>query len=247
MIAPAHPALERFLARLMLRSNLSAAEQAAVLSLNAQPIEVSARRDVVMPGRTVDYSCLIASGWAARFDQMRDGQRQITAFYIAGDMCDLHSVVAPTAGWGIAALTDTTILKIAHSALRGTVDAFPNLALAYWRDTTADASILAKWIANIGRADAEARVAHLLCELAIRIEHAGLSSRTAYALRLTQEQIADAVGLTAVHVNRMLRNLRHAGSAAVQNHAVEVLDWQRLTDTAAFDPAYMLMRQLSDR
>jgi CRP-like cAMP-binding protein len=234
-------ALALFLKRLLLRSQLSDDEQTAVLRLKTRSVQPPPRRDIVSPGQIVHYSCLVASGWVGRFDQMRDGRRQITAFHIAGDMCDLHSAVAPTPGWGITALGEATILQIAHADLLKSAVDFPNLALAYWRDTTADASILSKWIANIGRASAEPRVAHLLCELAIRVENADLGSRASFDLRLTQEQIGDATGLTSVHVNRMLHNLRSDGCISISNHAVKIIDWKRLCDLAAFDPAYLLL------
>src|SRR4029079_4809455 len=99
------------------RSALSEQEQQAILGLNSRTLEVRARVDLVSPGQHVEYACLVGSGLVARFDQMRNGLRQLTAFYIPGDMCDLHSVVAPTAAWGITALTEATILQVPHAAL----------------------------------------------------------------------------------------------------------------------------------
>jgi CRP-like cAMP-binding protein len=236
-----HAALQKFLARLLTRSTLSREEQDAILSLHCRAAQVQPRVDIVSPGQTVDYACLIAKGLAARFDQMRNGQRQITAFHIPGDMCDLHSVVAPTAAWGIAALTATTVAYIPHGSLRELANDYPAIALAFWRDSTADASVLAKWVGNLGRQDARARLAHVICELGMRIEQAGLGTRTSFALNATQEQLADALGLTAVHVNRTLQRLRAEGYVATRGQTIEILDWQRLVDVAEFDPAYLLL------
>jgi CRP-like cAMP-binding protein len=239
-----HAALQKFLARLLSRSALSDEEQDAILKLSGRTLQTQPRVDIVTPGETVDYACLVAKGLAARFDQMRNGQRQITAFYIPGDMCDLHSVVAPTAGWGICALAPTTIIAVPHDQLRALTARYPALALAFWRDSTADASILAKWVANLGRQSAICRLAHVICEFGVRFEQAGLGTRTSFELNATQEQLADAMGLTSVHVNRTLQRLRAAGVLSLRSHSVEVLDWRRLAEIAEFDPDYLLLGQL---
>jgi CRP-like cAMP-binding protein len=236
-----HSALHRFLNRLLLRSFLSSEEQEAILALPAAHAHVAARKEIVSPGETIDHACLVSKGVAARFDQMQGGQRQITALHIAGDMCDLHSVVAPTAAWGIAALTATNVLLVPHDSLRELARSRPAIALAFWRDSIVDASILAKWIGNIGRQDARARLAHLICEFGVRCELAGIGSKTAFALDATQEQLADALGLTAVHVNRTLQRLRAESVVSTRGHAIIVLDWDRLVQIAEFDPSYLLI------
>ena len=237
-----YSAMQKFLERLLSRSTLGPAEQQAILNLPYKVVQVRARTDIVSPGETVSNACLVAKGLIARFDQMRDGRRQIVAFHIAGDMCDLHSVVAPTAAWGMAALNGSTVLHVPHSDLRNIAIDFPGIALAFWRDGTVDASILAKWVGNLGRQDARARVAHVLCEVGIRMECGGLAvDRTCFVLEATQEQLADAVGLTAVHVNRTMQALRRDGLIESRGHTVEVKDWRRLAETAEFDPAYLLL------
>lgn len=246
MAVTAREAFALFLRRLMLRSPLTEAEQAAVLGLEAASIEAVVRGDIVSPGERVSFACLVADGAAGRFDQMADGRRQNVAFYIPGDMCDLPSVVLPIAGWGITALTPSTIIRVPHEALREAADQHPALATAFWRDTVADAAALAKAAANIGRKDAQARLAHLFCELGIRMEAAGLGTRTHYRLPVNQEQLADATGLTSVHVNRMLRMLREAGLVEFRGQQVEVTDPQRLASVAEFDPRYLLLDRDSE-
>ncbi|WP_102958381.1 Crp/Fnr family transcriptional regulator [Mangrovicella endophytica] len=235
-----HHGLERFLKRLLLNSALSEAEQSAILSMRATEVQVAARDDLVMPGETVDQSTLTVEGCLGRFDLMRNGARQITSLYIPGDMCDLYSVVAPTTGWGITALGPATILHVPHADLRSVATEYPNLAFAFWRDTTLDASILAKWIANMGRKQALARVAHLLCELGVRMERAELGERREYRLKITQEQIADAMGLTSVHVNRSLQQLRARNLIVTTGSLVSIPDWDRLTELAEFVPTFLL-------
>lgn len=242
------PALVAFLRRLRRRSGLTVDEERAILALEGERRDVRPRRDLVSPGETVRHSVLVESGLVGRFDLMRDGARQITAIHLPGDMCDLHSVVSPTTGWGITALTSCAVIEIPHEALRRLATDRPNIGLAFWRDTTLDASILAKWVANIGRKDAGPRLAHFLCEMGVRLEQAGVSRRDRFRLELTQEQIGDILGLTSVHVNRTVQLLRAQGlivTAAREARGnrpmiVEVPDVDRLVHVAEFTPAYLL-------
>jgi CRP-like cAMP-binding protein len=239
-MAASHPALERFLARLLLRSTLGGEERRAILQLPYRIDHIQSRIEIVSPGDSVSNACLVAKGLVGRFDQMRDGRRQIAAFYIPGDMCDLHSVVAPTAGWGIVALTSSTILRVPHSDLRRLATGYPAIAMAFWRDGTVDASVLAKWVGNLGRQDARSRLAHVLCEVGTRMERAGFATRNSFDFDVTQEQLADAIGLTSVHVNRTIQKLRGEGILSMRAHRVEIADWNRLADIAEFDPTYLL-------
>lgn len=239
MADPPPEALRLFVNRLLLRSRLSEEEQAAILALPTRQEEVLAGDDLVVPGEKTGHSCLIAAGLMSRFDTMRDGRRQIVAFYLPGDMCDLHSVAVPTSGWGLEALTRSTVLLIPHEALRELV-ADPNLALAFWRDTTADGSILAKWVGNLGRKQAIPRLAHLLCEMGVRTEKAGLGTRADFQLPITQSQLADAAGLTPVHLNRTLKALKAEG-VTFTGKRVAIADWDRIAAMAEFDPIYLLL------
>jgi CRP-like cAMP-binding protein len=242
-----HSALSGFLERLLSRSALSNEEQQAILGLTSHAHQTRANWDIVSPGDTVDHACLVADGLAARFDQMADGRRQITAIYLRGDMCDLHSVVAPTAAWGIGALTTTTVLRVPHRELRQLAGTYPGIALAFWRDVTTDASVLSKWVGNVGRRDARARIAHLLCETGIRMEWARLGTRTCFPFEMTQQQLSDATGMTAVHVNRTIQALRAAGIIRTEGRTMHVDDWPCLTQVADFDPAYLLLDGQSGR
>ncbi|WP_114951484.1 Crp/Fnr family transcriptional regulator [Sphingosinicella terrae] len=231
--------LSLFLGRLLRRSELAQAERQAVLGLKSQVAQVRAHRDIVLLGDQVNSCCLVVDGLAARFDQLADGRRQLTALHIPGDICDLQSVVAPVASWGIEALTTTTVLHVPHAELKRVASEHPGLALAFWRDTIADASILAKWVVNLGRKSAQSRIAHLLCEMGVRMEQAGLGRRAAFAFDITQNQLADAMGLTAVHVNRTLQAMRGDALVRFAGRTVELHDWDRLARIAEFDPAFL--------
>lgn len=233
--------LRRFLRRLLDRSTLSAEEQHAILSLPGQVRSVRSRQDLVMPGERVEHAVLVVDGLCGRFDQMRDGSQQINAIYIAGDMCDIHSVASPRAGWGITTIASGTILLVPHEDINRLAVRYNNIALALWRDTTLDASILAKWVANAGRKDARSRLAHLFCEVGVRMERAGLDKRTHFRLDVTQARLSDVLGLTPVHVNRTLQSLRAEQVLSMDKHVVDIADWDALACIAEFDPAYLLL------
>ena len=238
-------ALARFLRRLVLRSDLTASEQASIIGLPGEFAEVEAHRDMVVPGCEMDHACLMVTGLSARFDQLSNGQRQFTALHIPGDICDLHSVPVPITGWGIQALTRTLYLRVPHRALRDLISDQPALGLALWRDTIVDSSILAKWISALGRRSAEARLAHFLCEVAIRLEQSGEGLRTAFHLRATQVHIADFLGVSTVHVSRSMRSLRDRGLVEARDYAYQVPDFAKLAKFAEFDPAYLLRNEPS--
>lgn len=238
-------ALQQYLRRLTLRSDLTASECDAITALPAESHQIAAQRDMVSPGQRMTHACLVVSGLAARFDQLANGQRQFTALHIAGDMCDLHSVPAPVTGWGIQALTGTTYLRVPHNALRALIADQPAIALALWRDTIVDVSILSKWISALGRRSAEARLAHFLCEVAIRLEQSGQGSRTAFKLRATQVHIADFLGISTVHVSRSLQSLRARGLLEAQHYTYQIPDFPALAHFAEFDPTYLLLNEPS--
>lgn len=239
-IGPRRQALSQFVRRLMLRSPLGEEEVEALLALPAQPRNLPAHRDFVNRGEDVDHACLIVEGLAGRFAQLQDGRRQTVALYIAGDMADLHSLMLPKAPSALSALVDTRILKVPHVALRAAAARYPAIAEALWRDCVADSNIIAQWLVNLGRRDARARLAHLLCEMAIRTSGNGRAA-AAYAFPITQDQLADTLGLTSVHVNRTLKALREEGLVRMTRREVMIDDWDALRSAAEFDPAYLAL------
>lgn len=231
--------LQPFVDRLTARSVLTSAEQEAILALPIEPVQLRAQQDFVQMNEKTSYGCLIASGMVARFGQTLDGQRQITAFHIPGDMADLNSVVRPIAAGGLSALCDTTILRVPHVAIRAVAARYPAVAEAFWRDCMLDAAILMQWVVNVGRQRAQTRLAHLFCEMAIRMG-ANREVRKEYGFPVTQERLAEAAGLTGVHVNRSLKALRAEGLVTVARGRVHILDWDRLARAGEFEAAYLL-------
>ena len=232
----------RFLEKLTSRSPLSAAEREAILALPGHPVQVRCNHDFIRLGERVDHACLVVDGLIGRFGQNRRGERQITAVHIPGDMADLHSVVVPDARSALQALTVTTIIKVPHEALRQLARRYPAIAEAFWRECVIDAAILSEWVVNVGRRDARASAAHLLCELAYRYEAAGKEVGFTFDFPATQTHLADMLALTSVHVNRTLKALQADEVAHVRDGVVRVLDWQRLIKVGEFDPSYLQIR-----
>lgn len=210
------------------------------MALRSRAVPYGSHRDIVSPGQLVTEACYVAEGLVGRFDQMLDGRRQITAIHIPGDMCDLHSVVLPKASWSLTALSRTLILKIPHEEMRALACDRPNVAMTFWRDTALDAAVIGKWCGNLGRKDAGSRFAHLFCEVGLRMELAGIGSRTRYPFPITQSDLADVTGLTTVHVNRTLQAMREAGRVEFREGSVSIADWDALARCAEFDPSYLL-------
>ena len=231
--------LQLFLNRLTRRSRLTAEEAAAILNLPTKASQVATNRDFVRVGDEVDHACLVVEGLVGRFGQNADGGRQITSLHIPGDMADLHSVVQPCAASALQALTTTTILRVPHIALRAVAARYPAVAEALWRDCMVDAAILSEWVVNVGRRDSRARAAHLLCEMAVRYEEIGFVRGEEFPFPATQTHIADALGLTPVHVNRTLMHLRGEGLIELGRTTVLIRDWDELARLGDFDPRYL--------
>lgn len=215
--------LKPFVPRLTARSALSPEEREAVLSLPTRRIDLHPRQNFVHINEEASYSCYVASGLVGRFAQDAEGLRQITAFHIPGDVADLHFVVRPLGISGLTALSTAVILRIPDVAIRQLATGYPALAEAFWRDCMLDAAVLHA----MGCERRQARCAHILCEMSIRYgEDREVLPR--YESPATQDQLADACGLTSVHVNRSLKILRNEGLVTIRRSAVEIHDREQL-------------------
>ena len=230
--------LQRFLDRLTSRSVLSEQEQRQILALPVRIKQAGPNEDFVALGERVDHACFVLAGLVGRFDQNSSGERQITALHIAGDMPDLHSVVQPTATSAFQALSTSTVLQVPHSALWAISARHPAIAEAFWRDCMVDSMVLAQWVVNVGRREAKSRLAHLLCEMAHRYKVVPADNTVVFELSMTQSQLADATGLTPVHVNRTLKALAAIGTT-FHHRVVRIEDWDALVELGDFDPGYL--------
>lgn len=192
------------------------------------------------------HSTIVVEGYVYRHKLVGDGGRQIVAIHLPGDFVDLQNILLDEADHNIQALTHASLCEFPHAEMLDLAFRHPTIGKALWREALVEASLFREWITNIGRRDARARVAHLLCELAVRHEAAELGSRRSFELPMTQEQIGDALALTAVHVNRTLRVLEADGLIRRSKRAVMVGDWRRLRAAADFDPQYLHLKEMAE-
>jgi CRP-like cAMP-binding protein len=240
-------ALENFVRRLGTLSVLSQDDVSALLSLRGDLARLRGNADIVSAGQQFDHACLVVSGIVARFVQLNDGSRQFTAFHLPGDIADIHRVATPSAGSALQTLSTATIVRIPAKDLKRIALASPTITQAFWAYAAVDAAVLTQWAVNVGRRDAKARMAHLLCEMGVRSESCGLGSRDEFILDASQAQIGDALGLTSVHVNRTLRALREAKLLSVDGRIVRIANWPSLAAMADFDPIYLQADQQQDK
>lgn len=233
------PGCNRLLAKLKAFSALSPEDEEALRDMCSNFHNVAARRDIVSEGDTPEHVHVMLEGWAARYKVLPDGSRQIVAFLIPGDFCDVHVTIVRRVDHGIVALTPAKVAFVHREVMKGLPMNRPRVGLALWRATLVDEAVLRSWIVSIGRRDALERIAHLLCELHARLALVGLAKNGRFALPLTQEVIADATGLTPVHVNRMVQQLRAKDLIVLESGYLTIPDTAALAKLAAFDPNYL--------
>jgi CRP-like cAMP-binding protein len=221
------------------RAPLNDSDRQALSSLPHRVQTYEPGRYVVREGATVEESALILSGLAFRHKITADGARQIVSIHVPGDFVDLEGSLLQIADHNVQALTRCEIARIPSRDIIALVDSHPRVARAMWVDTLVDGSIFREWIMNVGRRDARQRIGHLLCEFARRVEMAGLGDTSGYQLPMTQEQLADATGLTPVHVNRTLKALEAEGLIVREKRFVHIPDWERLREMSGFNELYL--------
>lgn len=241
--APA--ALSPMLRKLKLWANLDTDDQQALLDLPHSVVNAGRNQPIVREGDRVAHCWLMLSGFCVRYKYVGDGGRQILSIHMAGDLVDLQNAMLGTADHGIQTLTQCQIAKIPIEAIQQLAHARPTINDALWRDTLVDASIHREWVANVGRRDAPTRLAHLLCEFALKLDAVNLGEQLNYELPMTQDQLADATGLTVVHVNRVLRSLARDGLIErVTPRSVMIGDWKKLAAAGDFHSGYLHLDSL---
>jgi CRP-like cAMP-binding protein len=202
----------------------------------AQPVR--ARTALTREGDAPRHVNLILEGFACRYKTIPDGTRQIMAYLVPGDFCDLHVFILKAMDHTIATLSPCTVVKIPRDRILKLLDR-PALARAFWWAALVDEATLREWLVNIGARSADQRVAHLLCELLLRLEAVGLTNGDTYELPITQTELGDTVGLTSVHVNRVLQRLRGDGLITLKGKKLVILDVERLKAFSGFTPDYL--------
>lgn len=218
---------------------LSADDRRALEAICTDQRTFMERKDIAREGERPEHINVLMAGWAARYKMLSDGSRQITAFVLPGDTFDMGAAVLHHADHSVIALTPVTVAKVTRGLLMETTRERPVLAQAFWWAGLVDEAVLRTWIVNLGRRDAYARVAHLVCELQARMKRIGMATDHEFDLPLTQEQLADALGLTSVHVNRTLQRLRSEGVLSIRHHVLTINDAEQLRAAAGFRPDYL--------
>lgn len=233
--------IERHLLKLRARSQVSAEEENAIRETIAEIRSYPADQTVIRAGERLHSSMLLLDGLMCRYKDLSEGQRQITELHVAGDFADLHSFTLKRLDHNVMTLTPCQIGIVPHINLQRITEQFPHLTRLYWFTTNMDAAIHREWEVSLGRRTAASRIAALFCELRVRLGVVGMTDGDSYQLRLTQTDLAECVGLTSIHVNRTLKELRERSLVEFRSGRVRILDWEGLTEVAEFDPAYLYL------
>jgi len=231
---------ENFLRRRRGRQ-LDEVERLAIEAALSEPRRLAARQTHVHRGVTVRESTLLLDGLMGRYMIDREGNRQLVALHLPGDFVDLHAFPLQHLDHDVVTLTEVSIATVEHSVLTSLTDALPHLTRMLWFSTLLDAAMHREWIFRLGRLDAAGRLAHFLCETALRLNAIDRSDGLRFELPLTQRDIAEACGLTNVHVSRVMRTLRTAGLFEVDGPRVTVLDRPAAWRVAQFNPQYLYL------
>lgn len=226
-------------ARLGARDFLTDEEKAALHSIAGPPRVVPTGQDMAVDGTRVTRSTLVIDGYAMRYSLLENGERQITAIHVPGDFVDLHSFLLKVMDHNVSALSPCTIMTFDHADLEVITRRHPHLTRMLWLSTLLDAAIHREWIVGLGRLSAFARLAHLICELHVRLRVVGLADATRFNFPITQIELADALGISAVHVNRVLQEMRDAHLVAWKGTRIDIIDWAALSRAAAFVARYL--------
>ena len=218
---------------------LSDEEVAALERLSAEPETRGRGSDLISQGDRPDFVQLLLSGYAYRYKTLKDGTRQILAYLLPGDICDLHVTLLSEMDHSIGLLTDAEIVPIPSADLERLIVKYPRIARALWCGTLVDEAILREWLVNVGQREAFSRVSHHFCELWHRMKSVGLVTDGQFDLPMTQEQLGEALGITSVHINRTLKKLRDDGLIELSQKRLTLLDPEGLSVCIGFDPAYL--------
>lgn len=236
--------------KLSLRDQVAPDEIEALKDVLDPPREIRSGADIVREHSHPLHSTLLISGFSARYSSLADGARQITELNVPGDFIDLHSLLMKQMDHGVVALTDCVVASAPHAKLIHLTERHPHLTRLLWLDTIIDAAIHRQWLVAMGRRSGLGHLAHLVCELYLRLQAVGQTTgKTSgkadgmrFDLPLTQATLGDALGLSTVHVSRLVTELRGEGVVNWSGRQVEILDWRRLAEIAEFDATYLRLQ-----
>jgi len=233
--------IERHLMKLRARSPLSAEEEATIRAAVSGVRRLKPDETLVRAFEPVNVCSILVSGFAARVRQLADGRRQTSELHTPGDFADLHSFTLKYLDHDVVAMTDCEFAIVPHDRIRGITEQHPGLTRTYWFATNLDAAIHRELVVSLGRREATGRMAHLFCELHVRLGLVGLVEGDAFDLPLTQAEMAECLGLSSVHVNRTLMQLRSLGLVEWTAGRASILNLEALRRLADFDPGYLYL------
>lgn len=220
-------------------ADLGDAEKAALAHMTANPRQYRAGHDLIREGDRPEHVFLLMEGWAYRYKILPSGGRQIIAFLLPGDFCDIHIFVLKHMDHSIALLNDAKVVAVPAQDMLDMMSEHHDIERALWWATLVDEAVLREWLTSMGQRDAFPRIAHLLVELWLRMRAIGLAASDNFSLPLTQTDLGDALGLTPVHVNRTLQRLRAEGMITLERKRLTIHDPERLMAISGFEPNYL--------
>jgi CRP-like cAMP-binding protein len=212
-----------------------ALERAAALKVR----QLRPREDIIHEGDRPQQVNLILEGWAYRYKILGDRRRQISAFLVPGDLCDLRMFILKEMDHSIGAVSPLQVAEISSDTLLELTDSSPRISRALWWNSLVEEAIAREWITNVGQREATERLAHLFCELFLRLRAIGVTDGLSFEMPATQQQVGDATGITTVHVNRTLQEMREAGLIVWKGKHVTIPDLDALKAVAMFNPNYL--------
>jgi CRP-like cAMP-binding protein len=223
------------------RDTLSGEEKQMLNRAISRVVQFGADEDMAREHDRPSECRLLLEGWTTRYLMLKDGRRQIVGLHIPGDLVDLHSFPLKKMDHSIGTLTPCTVALVPHEALREITEMYPHLTRLLWLSTLVDGAILRQWVLGLGRRSATERMAHLFCELYTRLTLAGLAQDRTFQVPVTQAEFGDCLGLSTVHTNRVLQDLRAEALITWRGETVEIKDWECLQSLAQFDPTYLYL------
>ena len=221
-----------------LPGGLTAEDRQLLLSLGNDIREFGARRDIIREGERPDHVHLMIEGWSCRYKVLPDGTRQITAFLIPGDFCDTHITLFDQMDHSIGSMNSCRVAFIPRDKMLQLSER-PRILRALWWASLVDEAVLRAWIVNMGRRDAIERLGHLICEMHARLKNVGMIEGEAFELPLTQEDLGDTLGLSSVHISRVLKRLREQGLVTFKRQQIVIIDISKLYGVVGFDANYL--------
>jgi CRP-like cAMP-binding protein len=222
-------------------TDLTPEERQALVDLPMRVETLRADQAIVREGDRPSRCCLVLEGFACRFKMTEEGKRQIFSFHVPGDIPDCQSLHLRVMDHSLGTIAQSKVGFIQHEDLHRLFAKCPRLTGVFWRDTLIDAAIFRQWMMGIGRKQAYGRIAHLFCELFVKLQAVGLTRDHTFPLPVSQAELGDALGLSTVHVNRTLMELRRDGLVVSKGAMMTIKDWEGLKTAGEFDRTYLHM------